>query len=78
MSRPSSYDLLIEVTKSQNRLEDKMDKRFNSLENRVELNETKLDQMMGKVGIGVMVVSIGITAAFSFIFDAIRKAIWKQ
>lgn len=77
MSKPTSYDLLIEVTKSIDRVEDKLDKRIDGLDARLQLNETKLDQMMGKIGVGLMIVTLAVSAVISFVVDIIKRQIWK-
>ena len=77
MSKPTSYDLLIEVTKSIDRVEDKLDKRIDGLDARLQLNETKLDQMMGKIGVGLMIITLAVSAVISFIVDIIKRQIWK-
>ena len=75
--KPTSYDLLIEVTKSIDRVEDKLDKRIDGLDARLQLNETKLDQMMGKIGVGLMIVALAISAIISFVVDVVKRQIWK-
>ena len=75
--KPTSYDLLIEVTKSVNRVEEKLDKRIDRLDDRLQLTETKLDQMMGKIGVGLMIITLAVSAVISFVVDIIKRQIWK-
>ena len=44
-----------------NRLEDKMDKRINDAEDRLDTVEGKTDNLLGKIGIGVLVISSAIS-----------------
>ncbi len=77
MSKPTSYDLLLEVTKGLNRVEDKLDKRIDGLDGRLQLTETKLDQMMGKIGVGLMIVMLAVSAVISFVVDLVKEKLGK-
>lgn len=78
MSKPTSYDLLLEVQRSVNRLEDKLDARMQKIETRVDVVETKTDQIMGKIGVAVAVVTLFVSAAISFVFDWLKKTFIKS
>ena len=60
-----------------NRLEDKMDDRLETLENRINSTEGKLDTLLGKVGIGVIIITLFASAAITFVSDAIKKTFFK-
>jgi len=73
MSKPSSYDLLIQIQKSQNRLEDKLDAKIVYNTKKIDVVEGKVDNMLGKIGVGVMVLSAFIASIISFCFDFFKK-----
>lgn len=60
-----------------NRLEDKMDDRLETLENRINSTEGKLDTLLGKVGIGVIIITLFASAVITFVSDAIKKTFFK-
>ena len=47
--KSSSYELLVQVEKSINRLEDKIDARLKEVEDRVEINSTFRSNLEGKI-----------------------------
>jgi len=51
VTKPTSYDLLLEVQKAVNRLEDKMDKRLCDVETRVNVLEDFKGKMAGMAAI---------------------------
>jgi len=71
--KQSSYQLLKDVQTTINRLEDKFDKRVGNLEEKVNINEGKLDTLAGKIGIVVMFVTLFVTGIVSFVFDFIKN-----
>ena len=73
MSKPTSYDLLLEINKGMNRLEDKLDARIQNNTQKIDIIENKLDNLLGKIGIGVMIFSTFTAGIFSLIFDFFRK-----
>lgn len=73
MTKPTSYELLKDVYKVVNRLEDKMDDRMNEVEERVDVVEGKTDSLLGKIGIGVMIVSAAISLLFMTVGSWIKK-----
>jgi len=75
MSKPTSYELLLQIQKTTNRLEDKLDKRITNNTKKIDDVEEKVDNLLGKIGIGVLIVSAFIAGIISFIFDFFRKKI---
>ena len=63
MSKPTSYELLKDTYNAVNRLEDKMDNRFILAEGRLDKVEAQTENMLGKIGVGVIVVSAVISSA---------------
>ena len=72
-NKPSSYELLKEIHNVVGRLETKLDARITSNEKRLDLTETKLDRIAGKIGIGVMFVTLLVTGIFSLTFDWLKS-----
>lgn len=77
MPKQTSYELLKDVHKAVNRLDDKMDTRMTKTERKVDLMESKMDKMAGKIGIAVMFVTVLFTGAISLIFDFIKDRFFK-
>jgi len=73
--KPTSYDLLIQVTRSIERVEDKLDKRIDGLDGRLQMTETKLDTMIGKIGVGVIILTLVASAFISFVVDVVKRAV---
>lgn len=73
MSKPSSYQLITDVHKIVNRMEDKLDARITGTEGRLDEVEGKLDRVVGKIGIGVMFVTLLVTGIISLGFDWIKS-----
>lgn len=69
MPKPTSYQLLKDTHASINRLEDKMDRRMVSVENRMDDVESKTDNLLGKIGIGIMVMSAVVSGAISLVVN---------
>ena len=68
-----SYDLILEIQKSVNRLEDKIDVRLINLEKKVDENESKLDIVVGKIGIVVAIVTMAVSGLVSIVFDYFKS-----
>ena len=68
-----SYDLILEIQKSVNRLEDKIDVRLINLEKKVDENESKLDIVVGRIGIVVAIVTMAVSGLVSFVFDYFKS-----
>ena len=62
MPKPTSYELLKDTYNAVNRLEDKMDKRVGLVEGRLDKVESKTDNLLGKIGIGVIIISAVISS----------------
>ena len=60
-----------------NRLEDKMDDKLGTLEERIDATEGKLDTLLGKVGVGVIIITLFASAVITFVSDAIKKTFFK-
>ena len=74
MSKSTNYyDILKDIQRSVNRVEDKLDRRIIDNTKKIDVVEGKVDNLLGKVGIGVMVVSAFIAGLVSLIFDFFRK-----
>jgi len=54
-------------------LENKVDIKINRLDDRVQKVEEKTDNLLGKIGIGVMIVSAFISSAVAWIFSVFKK-----
>ena len=72
MSDPTSYQLLKDVHAIVNRMDKKYDKRFTLAESKIDILETKTDNMLGKIGIGVIFISTLVTATITFIFSWVK------
>ena len=75
MSKPTNYDLLLQINTSINRLENKLDRRIIDNTKKIDVVEGKVDNLLGKVGIGVMVVSAFIAGLVTLVFDFFRNKI---
>jgi len=73
MSKPTNYDLLLEINKSVNRLEDKLDGKIQVNTQKIDVVEGKVDNLLGKVGIGIMIVSAFIAGIVTLIIDFCKK-----
>jgi len=74
MSKSTNYyDILKDIQRSVNRVEDKLDRRIIDNTKKIDVVEGKVDNLLGKVGIGVMIVSAFIAGLVSLIFDFFRK-----
>ena len=69
MPKPTSYQLLKDTHDAINRLEDKMDGRMGGMENRMDDVEEKTDNLLGKIGIGIMVLSAVISGGISLVVN---------
>ena len=74
MSKSTNYyDILKDIQRSVNRVEDKLDRRIIDNTKKIDIVEGKVDNLLGKVGIGVMIVSAFIAGLVSLVFDFFRK-----
>lgn len=54
-------------------MEDKLDGRITGTEDRLDKVESKLDQVVGKIGIGVMFVTLIVVGVINLGFDWIKS-----
>ena len=73
MSKPTSYELLKDTYNAVNRLEDKMDKRFVLAEGRLDKVEEKTDNLLGKIGIGVVIISAVISSGVIAVWNWFKR-----
>ena len=74
MSKSTNYyDILKDIQRSVNRVEDKLDRRIIDNAKKIDIVEGKVDNLLGKVGIGIMIVSVFIAGLVSLVFDFFRK-----
>jgi len=74
MSKSTNYyDILKDIQRSVNRVEDKLDRRIIDNTKKIDVVEGKVDNLLGKVGIGIMIVSAFIAGLVSLVFDFFRK-----
>ena len=69
----SIADVYAVVNQRFDRLEDKFDDRVGLLEGRTNVLESKTDNLLGKIGIGVMVVSAVFSSLVAFGFDMFKR-----
>ena len=73
MNEVSDYQMFQDVQSSLDRIEDKLDARMTRLEGRVDTVEAKTDNLLGKIGIGVIVLSGLISLVFTIIWNTIKQ-----
>lgn len=69
----SDYQLLKDIYSTVDRLETKLDARMLTVEKRVDLTESKIDAIAGKIGVVVALVTLFVTGLVTLIFDFIKK-----
>ena len=67
MPKPTAYKLITDVHKIVNRIDEKYDKKFTAMEKRVDSVDKKTENMLGQIGIGVMIVSSLVASAITVI-----------
>jgi len=67
MPQPSSYQLLKDIHDVTASLEKKFDDRITAAEDHIDRVESKTDNMLGKIGVGIMVISALISGVISLI-----------
>lgn len=72
MSKPTSYDLLLQVQRAVDRLEDKMDKRLCDVENRVDGLEAFKDNLIGKIAAFSSIVAVSITMLWEWVRSKLK------
>lgn len=73
MSKPTNYELLQDVHKIVNRIDDKLSADIKANTKKIDLVESKLDKIAGKIGIGVMFVTLLVTGVVSLMFDWLKS-----
>ncbi|KKN11687.1 hypothetical protein LCGC14_1023940 [marine sediment metagenome] len=73
MAKPTAYQLLKDIHEVTGNLETKFNERFTAVEKRVDVVEGVTNNMVGKIGIGVIVLSTIIGAVVNFVVDLFRK-----
>ena len=73
MAKPTAYQLLKDIHRVTGNLEEKFDRRVTAVEKRVDVVEGVTNNMVGKIGIGVIVLSTIIGAVVNFVVDLFRK-----
>ena len=77
MSKPTSYDLLLQINSRFDRLEDKLVGKIDKLDERVDVVETNTDRMMGKIGTGIFIITAIVAVVVSFVTDWLKKTFIK-
>ena len=77
MSKPTNYDLLLQINTSVNRLEDKLDNKIVGNTKKIDKLETKVDNLLGKIGIGIMIMSAAIAGTITLLIDLIKSKLIK-
>lgn len=57
MTKASDYEILQEIQKAVNRLEDKVDERMKIMDDRIQKVEEKTDNLIGKIAIVVLIIT---------------------
>ena len=73
MSKITSYDILLEIQKICNRLEDKVDKRFVEVEKRVNVIEDFQANLTGKITVLGAVIMLVVNFLWDFGMGLIKK-----
>ena len=75
MKSQSNYELLKDIYEVVERVEAKLDVKINSNEVRINVLETKTEQMFGKIGVVVALLTMFIAGSVNFAFDWIKSKI---
>ena len=75
MTNASDYKLLKEIHEAVARLEDKVDDRFVSYDNRLNKVESKLDNLLGKAALGMLVFMSVFGTAVALIVEWVKSKI---
>lgn len=73
MAKASDYDLLLEIQRAVNRLEDKVDRRMSLMEDRVNVLETFRDNLVGKLTLLTGILSVSFTMVWDWIKSKLNK-----
>ena len=77
MSKPTSYDLLLQINSRFDRLEDKLVGKIDKLDERVDVVEPNTYRMMGKIGTGIFIITAIVAVVVSFVTDWLKKTFIK-
>jgi hypothetical protein len=75
--KPSAYELLIQVNKSIDRLEDKMDQRLTNIEKRTDILESFQDNLQGRIAMGVLAIGAFVSIITAVVTTWINDKIFK-
>ena len=73
MPKPSAYQLLKDIHEVTGNLETKFNERFTAVEERVDDVEKVQNNMVGKIGVGIIVLSAIIGTVVNFVVDFFRR-----
>lgn len=69
----NDYNILSDVMKSLNRIEDKLDEKIDKLDDRTTKLEHFQHNLMGKIGIGVIIVGSAVTFIIELILEWFKR-----
>lgn len=72
MTKPTAYEMFLENQKALNRIEDKLTSDIRENSHRIDVVETKTDGLMGKIGIGIMVMSSMLALTLTVIYEWLK------
>lgn len=70
---PSSYNLLKDVYDAVNRIEDKLGYDIKANAEKIDSLEAKTENLLGRIGVGVMIISTIVTAGISLIVSWVKE-----
>ncbi len=71
MTKTSDYEILQEIQKAVNRLEDKVDRRMEVLDDRIQKVEEKTENLVGKIAIVVLIITTILSIGSALVLRAI-------
>lgn len=75
MTSSSDYKLLKEIHDAVARLEDKVDDRFSGYDNRLNKVESKLDNLLGKAALGLLVFMSVFGTAVALMIEWVKSRV---
>jgi len=75
MSQPTQYQLLKDTHQMVSDLRKETNARMVKIEDRVDNNEGKIDNLLGKIGIGIMVLSALISGGVTIVVNWFKDKI---
>lgn len=73
MPRINDYQLLKDIYNTVDRLETKLDNRMLAVEARVDTAESRIDQITGKIGVFVAIITLTVSTIASIAVDFVKK-----